>query len=87
MGKDVGFYMVSRKTGSDLKSENLVSCLANILIRWMSRPQNWSKVIKNTMFTAYEGTVILSTKRNISQTASVSYSYARHSRVVLLELV
>ena len=86
MGKDVGFYMVSRKTGSDLKSENLVSCLANILIRWMSRPQNWSKMMQNSMFTALEDIVILSTKNSISQTASVSYSNARHNRVVPSEL-
>ena len=84
MGKDIGFHIVFRKSGEDSKSENQVSCLANILIRWMSRPQNWSKVILNMMFTAHEGTVILSTKKSISQTASVSYSYARHSRVVLL---
>ena len=32
------------------------------------------------VFTAHEGTVILSTKTSISQTASISYSYARHNR-------
>ena len=30
MGKDVGFHIVSRKTGGDLKSENLVFYLAII---------------------------------------------------------
>lgn len=31
MGKDVGFHMVSRKAGSDFKSENQKSHLANII--------------------------------------------------------
>ena len=30
MGKDVGFHIVSRKSGGDLKSESPVSCLAII---------------------------------------------------------
>ena len=30
MGKDIGFRMVSRKSGDDSKSENQVSCLTII---------------------------------------------------------
>ena len=43
----------------------------------MSRPQNWSKMIQNMVYMAHEGTVILSTKNRISQTASVTPLYAR----------
>ena len=46
MGKDVGFHISSRLIGSDLKSENQAYHLAMINIRWMSRPQNWSTMIK-----------------------------------------
>ena len=65
MGKDAGFQISSRLTCGDLKSENQVYHLAIINIRWMSSPQNWSKMIQNTVFTAHEGTVILSTKKYI----------------------
>ena len=77
MGKDVGFHISSRLNGSDLKSENQAYHLAMINIRWMSRPQNWSTMIQNTVYTAHEGTVILSTKKYISQTANVTPAYAR----------
>ena len=62
MGKDVGFHISSRLNGSDLKSENQAYHLAMINIRWMSRPQNWSKMIQNTVFMAHKDTANLSTK-------------------------
>lgn len=77
MGKDVGFHISSRLNGSDLKSENQVSHLPIINIRSMSRPQNRSKMIQNKVFPAHEGTVILSTKKYISQTANVTPAYAK----------
>ena len=84
MGKDVGFYMVIRK--------QLTFCVCKIWcitplkykIRWMSRPQNWLKMIQNMVFTAHEGTANLSTKTCVSQTASVNAQCARLWRVVLL---
>ena len=78
MGKDIGFYIVSRKSVGDLKSENQVSSLAIYNIRSMSRPQNWLKMIQNTMFMAHTDTAILSTKNHISQTASVNAQCARN---------
>ena len=72
MGKDPGFHIASRLTGGDLKSENQVYHLAIINIRWMSRPQNWSKIIQNTVFTAHKDTENRSTKKYISQTTSVN---------------
>ena len=84
MGKDIGFYIVSRKSVGDLKSENQVSSLAIYNIRSMSRPQNWSKMIQNTMFMAHTDTAILSTKNHISQTASVNAHCARQCRAVPL---
>lgn len=62
MGKDVGFYISSRLNGSDLKSENQVSHLPIINIWSMSRPQNRSKMIQNTVFMAHKDTANLSTK-------------------------
>ena len=76
MGKDIGFHIVSRKSGGDSKSENLVSCLAKYRSRWMSRPQNWSKMMQNMVFTAHEGIVIPSTKNSISQTVFQSVTHA-----------
>lgn len=77
MGKDAGFHISSRLTGGDLKSENQVYHLAIINIRWMSRPQNWSKMIQNTAFTAHKGTMNRSAKNCISQTVNVTPSYAK----------
>ena len=54
------------------------------IIRSMSRPQNWSKMIQNTLLTAHTDTAILSTKTCVSQTASVNAQCARQWRVVPL---
>lgn len=72
MGKDVGFYMVIRKQVTFCVCK--IRCITSLKykIRWMSRPQNWSKMIQNIMFMAHTDTAILSTKNHISQIASVN---------------
>ena len=84
MEKDAGFHISSRLTGSDLKSESLMCYLTIYNIRWMSRPQNWSKMIQNTVLTAHKDTMNRSAKNCISQTASVNGLCARQRRVVPL---
>ena len=51
----------------------------------MPRPQNWSKMIQNTVFMAHKDTVNLSTKNLISQTDAINPRCARQWRVALLE--
>ena len=75
MGKDAGFYMVIRKQVTTNVCK--IWCITSLkyIIRWMSRPQNWSKMIQNTMFMAHMDTTNLSTKTCISQTASDRYHW------------
>ena len=64
--------------------ETLTYYLANIYNKVMSRPQNWSRMIQNTVFMAHKDTANLSTKTCISQTTSVNAQCARQWRVVPL---
>ena len=50
----------------------------------MPRPQNWSKMIQNTVFMAHKDTVNLSTKNLISQTDAINPRCARINKVVPL---
>ena len=72
MGKDVSFYMVIRMqvTTRVWKIWHITSL--TYMIRWMSRVQNWSRMIQNTVFMTHKDTANLSTKTCISQTASVN---------------
>ena len=84
MGKDAGFNMVIRKQVTFCVCK--IWCITSLkyIIRWMSRPQNWSKMIQNTLLTAHKDTANLSTKTCISQTASVNAQCARQWRVAPL---
>ena len=83
-GERCQFLHGYQKAGDLSCLKNLVYYLAIYNIRSMSRPQNWSKMIENTMFMAHTDTAILSTKNHISQTASVNVQCARQWRVVPL---
>jgi len=84
-GERCQFLYGYQKSGDLSCLKSLVYYLAIYNIRSMSRPQNWSKMIQNTMFMAHTDTAILSTKNHISQTASVNVQCARQWRVVPLE--
>ena len=84
MGKDAGFYMVIRMQVTTRVWKIWHNTSLIYMIRWMSRAQNWSRMIQNTVFMAHKDTANLSTKTCISQTASVNAQCARQWRVVPL---
>ena len=61
-GERCRFLHGYHKSGDLSCLKNLTYYLAKYMIRLMSRPQNWSKMIQNTVFMAHKDTANLSTK-------------------------
>lgn len=76
MGKDAGFYMVSKMLDHSRFLEDQTDYLA-IIYNKMSGAQNWSIMIYDMAKMVHKGTVDLSTKISLPQTVPVTSPNAR----------
>ncbi len=79
MGKNVGFYVSSRLTGIDLKSENQVSHLAIIYIKVDIQISKLVNNDTNMAKMAHKCTVDLSTKRRADTGGTFSSCWMQRS--------